>query len=58
MECLIENYETRKDYILDTANRDTPGVKEILKNEYYRGTKREYLPKKGILKGVALVIET
>lgn len=58
MECLIESYDDRVEYIKDTAVKGDNKVKQILRNKYYRNTRREYLPKKGILKGVALVIES
>jgi hypothetical protein len=60
MECLIEMYEDRKAYILDTAPKQTEEVRRVLRNRWYSGLKREYLPKNGsgVIKGVALEIDT
>ena len=61
MECEIETYDKdRSDYIHDTAEKGSDMVKRILKNDFYKGIKREYLPKEtsGILKGVSMFVET
>ena len=59
MECEIEMYESRAEYIKDTAERGDETSK-TLSQSFYKGMRREYLPKQssGVLKGVALLVET
>ena len=59
MECEIEMYESRVDYIKDTAERGDKTSKALFQS-FYKGMRREYLPKQssGVLKGVALLVET
>lgn len=58
MECEITTYEGRTQYIMDTITKEEGNAKGLVKTDFYRKVKREYIPKKGLLKGVAIILQT